>query len=466
VLGAAGNGDASVVDTSCLTLSDLESLARSTPGLADALALVVDRAEARGGRLPARVTVRATPAVEEALRRCFSARVVRPAAEGYVRIEIGAFLRERGAGAEAALVRALYAATRREPRDPTAEDRAARQALERALAALEPSASTAPSRAFVRAELARLGGDEAPLLDRAREAGLASAERLAADVVRTIDGVVRHRESEAEPIRAQAFAARVLGSSKALRPGGELHRWVAEALFAHDPPTALMMDEAGLALTPAAAREFALGLSGVLHDEAAASVLCFGPVVYTKRGERFDHVARHAALGESSRLVLQQLRGATVERPAARRVTILENLAPYLDYVDACVEAGARDEIVVCSGGQANFAVVALLRRIGAHGVSLRHAGDLDRSGVLILRSLARRAGTPIAPLLMDAATHRRFAEHGRPIAREERARLAAMLAADHAASPCHDLLGSLSETGAWIEQEAFFEDVLAEIRA
>jgi hypothetical protein len=265
-------------------------------------------------------------------------------------------------------------------------------------------------------------------------------------------------------VRAQTLAARALGSSKALRRSGELFRWVSDAIVAHDPRTRRLLDEEGVPPTAAAERANALEVNGVLFDEAAASVLCFGPIAYTKRGQRFDGVARHAALGESSRIVVQQLRDAVLERPAARRVTIFENLAPYLEYVDVCVARGRVDEIVLCSGGQANHAVVGLLRRIAAYAIPTRHAGDLDRSGVLILRSLAKRTGAKIVPMHMDAATHRRFADRGQPISSAERGRLAALVQSDDPSALAHDLLRVLHSTGVWIEQEAYADDVLEEV--
>lgn len=449
--------------------ADLEQLVAGTPGLFAALNALLDRAERRGGRLPARITLDVAPPVAEALRRLFSARAVTVVDGGRARLELATFLKDRGRGAEAALLRSLYAVAKRAPRDPVVDDRAIRHALERSLVALEPLAKTAASRAFVRAELAGLASaaDDAPLVARAVASGVVAADRLVADVACAIDAVIEHRESAGDEVRIQVFSARVLGSSKALRPGGELHRRLTEALLAHDPFTVRAMDELGLALTPASAQKFALGLSGVLYDEAASSVLCFGPIAYTKRGAalRFDHVARHAEIGESSRILLQQLRDSRIERPPAHRVTVLENLAPYLDYVDACIASAANDEIVVCSGGQASLAVVALLRRLAAHGLPIRHAGDLDRSGILILRSLASRSGASIAPLLMSAATHRRFAERGRRIGPDELGRLGAFVRASHPSSPCHDLSGELLASGVWIEQEAFFDEVLAEIR-
>src|SRR5690606_479057 len=108
-----------------------------------------------------------------------------------------------------------------------------------------------------------------------------------------------------EPIRVQNFAARVLGSSKALRPGGDLFRLLSAALVDHDPRTRRALDEHGIPPHRTTELARALEVNGVFQDEAAASVLCFGPLVYEKRGQRFDQVARHSALGESSRLIVQ-----------------------------------------------------------------------------------------------------------------------------------------------------------------
>jgi hypothetical protein len=214
----------------------------------------------------------------------------------------------------------------------------------------------------------------------------------------------------------------------------------------------------------AAARRYALEALGIYKDEVAASVLCFGPLVYRKGSERFDHVARHARLGESSRLIQHQLRDAMLERPAARRVTIFENLTPYLDYVDALIDRGIRDEIAVCASGQASWAVVRLIELSARHALPMRFAGDLDRSGVLILRSLRKRTGARIEPLCMGAATHRRFADRGQPISAREATLLTTMLAADPPDAPCHPLLAELDKTGVWVEQEAFAGDCLARV--
>jgi hypothetical protein len=334
---------------------------------------------------------------------------------------------------------------------------------------LEAVARTPSASAFLQAQRRSLGSSESAIVARAIDRDADAVLRLAADVVRCIDAVAELRET----MRAQTFAARFLGKSKALRPGGELHRWVGEALVAHDPRTVPLLEELGVFPGIAAYRSSALEAHGVLFDEAAASVLCFGPLVYRKQEQVFDHVARHAGLGESSRIVVQQLREATLDPPSAVRVTIFENLAPYLDYVDAYLSRGrprglsasaATDEIVVCAAGQANLAVVGLLRLLAGHGLSARYSGDLDRSGVLIFRSLARRTRLPLTPRFMDVETHRRFVDRGLALTDDERERLAALLRLEDGAAPGHALLREIAATNTWIEQESFGDDVLDEL--
>lgn len=449
--------------------AELETLVQATPGLVEALGEILDRLEQREGRVPARITLRTSTTVREALARIFTPRAVRGASvgdEGIVRLELAAVLRDFAPSAERAFVAALYAATKRAPRNPIAESRAIRMAIERGLVSLEGVAKTPVARAFLRAQRVALGADEATIVKRGIEDGAEAAVRLASDVARCIDAVAELRET----IRAQTFAARFLGNSKALRPGGELHRWVGEALVTHDPGTVSLLDELGAFPSLAAYRAAALEAHGVLFDEAAASVLCFGPVVYRKRGQVFDQVARHASLGESSRIVVQQLRDVTLDRLPVERILIFENLAPYLDYVDAYVarcrarESNATDEIVVCSAGQANLAVVGLLRLLAAHGLSARYSGDLDRSGVLILRSLARRTRLPLTPRFMDVDTHRRFRGRGLPLTGEESERLSALLRLEEATAQGHALLQEIASTNSWIEQESFCDDVLEEM--
>jgi hypothetical protein len=438
---------------------ELEALVRDTPGLREAISALLERSDRAGGRLPRRVTLRVPPAAADALRRIFTPRAVQAAGEGCIRVDVARFLRDHGPEAEATLTYALYGIAGRAPCDLDAAARSIRRSLERALLELETTAFSETAIAMLRAERVALASDErAKFFVHASEQGVAATVRLASNLVRCLDAIA----DLSDPVRVQTFAARTVGSSKALRRNGDLFRYLSEALVAHDPRTRRLLEDCGVA--PGAARANALEVNGVLFSEAAASVLCFGPIAYAKHGQRFDHVERHAAFGESCRIVLQQLRDAVVVPPRARRITIFENLAPYLDYVDACVAANQRDEIVLCSGGQANFAVVELLRRLAVHALPTRHSGDLDRSGVLIARSLMKRAGARLELCFMDVIAHRRFASRGTPVSEDERTRLAALVRDEHESAPGHALLREILATGTWIEQEAFADDVLADL--
>jgi hypothetical protein len=394
--------------------------------------------------------------VSDALRRVFTARFVVSPEPGRIRIDLAQFLRKSNR-TDTEVDAALYRALGRQRRDPLAEARALRAKLELGLTEIAGFARQPGARAFVAAELKELADPKSALAERAAREGAERALRLSSDVVRSIDALADVRD----PVRIQNFSARVLGSSKALRPGSDLSRALSTALVDHDPHTRDALDDQGVPPHRATELVRALEVNGVYQDEAAASVLCFGPLVYAKRGERFDHVHRHAALGESSRLIVHQLRDAEVDPSRARRATVFENLTPYLDYVDACVERSIADEIVLCSGGQANWAVVAVLKGLARSRVPVRHSGDLDRSGVFILRSHARRSGARVEPLFMDAATHARFAAFGQPVPADERRHIQRLLSTETSEAPCHDVLRAILGSGIWIEQERFADELL-----
>ncbi len=455
---------------------DLGQLCRQEPSLALALGQMLDRLERRG-KWTRTITLPPAPGLEAALRTAFSGPAVKRIAHGILldlrcaRAALPATAvaatavagavpvpgRDEEPGADS-FARVLYSAIGRPPRDPRRESLERDLAIERALGDALASASTEASRSWARAELRALRRGQSEIA-RGRHAP-SVAMRLARDVVRTVDAAI----AVEVPVRIQTFSAKVLGSSKALRPPGDLFRLASAALHDHDAATRELVELMGVPASLRAARSLALEARGVYRDEVAASVLCFGPIVYVKQRERFDDVARHAARGESSRLVQHQLRDAVLEAPRARRVTIFENLTPYLDYVDELVRRSVRDEIVVCSSGQASWAVVRLIELCARHGLPMRHAGDLDRSGVIILRSLVRRTGARIRPLCMGPATHRRFAARGQPITDAEKAALRDLLARDPEDAAGHDLLREIARTGVWIEQEAFADECLARI--
>lgn len=437
----------------------LRTLCGREPELSRVFAFMLDRYERRGGWTRT-ITLPSAPHLDGVLREALSGAAIKRISRGLL-VDVARAKEALPADAAAEregvdrLARRLYRAIGRAPRDERAEARARGLALEQTLAEALVHARTETSRRWVSAQLAALAAGSCTLLDPTR-----NDLRLVHAVVKVIDAAMNNPE----PIRIQTFSARVLGSSKSLHPASDLFRIAGTALYDHDPETRALVWLAGEPASIAAARRDALEARGIYKDEVAASVLCFGPLVYRKGSERFDHVARHARLGESSRLIQHQLRNAMLERPTARRVTIFENLTPYLDYVDALIDRGVRDEIAVCASGQASWAVVRLLELCARHALPMRFAGDLDRSGVLILRSLRKRTGARIEPLCMGAATHRRFLDRGQPISAREATLLAAMLKEDAPESPCHALLAELERSGVWIEQEAFAGDCLARV--
>lgn len=456
------------MDTTSLPVGSpdpLATLTASDASLRGALGLLLDRFERRG-RWTRTVTIPHVPGLDDALREALSGRAVKRSGRG-VLVDV---VRAKEALPESAseapdldpLAARLYRALDRAPRDERAQAQERREHGERALSAALAGARTEPARAWARAELAALARDQSDLV--ASTAASGDLERLARDVARVIDAAV----ACAVPVRIQTFAARVLGSSKALRPAGDLFRLASAALYTHDAQTRALVAQMGEPLSEQTARRDALEARGIYRDEVAASVLCFGPIAYRKGTHRFDHVARHARLGESSRLVQHQLRDAVLERPTARRVTIFENLTPYLEYVDALHAREARTsraaEIVLCASGQASWAVVRLVEMCARHGLPMRFAGDLDRAGVLILRSLRKRTGARIEPMCMGVPTHRRFASRGQPISPRELAQLESMLARDPPEAPCHELLVELARTRVWIEQEAFADECLPRV--
>jgi hypothetical protein len=432
----------------------VRAMMRAEPGLARVLDGILDRRERRGA-LPRSVTVAADRAVADALRDLVSARAVRDVSGGRVRIDLARADEVCRAQLGLAADELIYAALGRAPRDPLAEDTALRAALCRGLDSARSAAATDAAIAFLAGERA---GGECGAGDSYRLAARDGVDRAVDDataIARCIDAALANDA----PVRLQNFAARVLGDSKALALGGDLARRTGRALL-DDPRTRDDVMCAGVDPAGPGAYRTAFEVNGIFRDESALTAYCFGPLVYRKRGEPFDHVARCAAHGDVVPLSLAQLRGAAVAELPARRVLVIENQTTFLDYIDAG-ERRAAAELVVLSSGQANWAVVQLLRLAARAGVPIAHAGDLDRSGVLILRSLARRVGAPVAPVAMDVDVHRRYRDRGLALAADERDRLAALVATDDPAYACHDLLVEILDSGTWLEQESFARDVL-----
>lgn len=428
---------------------------RDVPGLRAAIEAIVDRRAVRGA-LPQQMTLDVHREVEFALAEVFSGRAVRRASSGRVVID---FRRARAASGSIDIDEILHAAIGRTPRDHRVErDRFVTSAIT-ALRALGAHALSVAARAYLDAQLESARAGKGDYLAAVRRSGSDAARDEWRTMVALIDAAV----ANAEPVRLATFSAKVAGDSKWLTANPDRLRRLGLVLASWDPATRAGLVDAGLQLESGATARLALEARGIFRDEGSVTVMCFGPITYVKRGQRFDHVARHARMGEPCRLTLKQIREAQIDAGGARLVMVLENLTTFFEYVELVARKEVADEVVVASEGQATWAVVDLVRALGRCGPRVVHSGDLDRSGVLIARSLAERSGVPVELAAMDAGTHRRFAARGLRMSQEEAARLGALLESDAQDALGHDLLVEISRSGVWIEQERFSIEALGE---
>ena len=354
------------------------------------------------------------------------------------------------------LAEVLYEVARRTPRNLRAEmaelgERAAGCAL--AIAGRRTGAASA----FLRAEAQRLAGGSGELFNLA--AGSSGLDLLENELDVTAH-CIELAERNDQPARLANFSRRATGSTKGLRPGDRRYARVADGLLSHLPGLGDRVAAEG-AREPSERRRLALECLGIFRNETPIDVLCYGHCIFEKRGRRLDASAVHHELEEPCRLLLIHLRDARIVELRAERVVSIENETTFNDYVD-WVRSHGRNEIVLLSEGQANWAVVRLLRMLAtaAPTLPLVHWGDMDRFGVLILRSLRHRSGLPITPEWMDVSTFERFVGAGLALPDGEREEIESLLSAS-AGALGGDLLVAIRDAGRWIEQETVAEEVL-----
>ncbi|GAB4237687.1 MAG: hypothetical protein OHK0028_15040 [Deltaproteobacteria bacterium] len=430
---------------------------RDLRSVVDAL---LDRCD-RAGALPAAMVYRcAREGEREALVRLLSPKAVReiPSAGSgspAVRLDLDRADRALRDGGGPSLRELLYAAAGRIPRDLRGEKAALAAKAAAGVAAMAGTASGAAG-AFLRDAAERIARGEGEDFRRAWEDGLDGVM----EELRIVAGCIAAAGGNDGPVRLANFSRRATGSTKGVRAGDRRYTRMADALLRFLPGLADGV-EAESPRDPSERRRLALESLGIFRNETPVDVLCYGDFTLEKRGARLDAPSAHHTLGEPVRLLLLALRGARVLRMRASRIVSIENETTFNDYVDGVKDAGGG-EIVLCSQGQANWAVVRLLRLLheADPSVPVFHWGDMDRSGVLILRSLRRRSNVPVRPLHMDPETFRRFLAQGLPLPPGEAAEIDRLLAkgGDDTGS---DLLAALRETGTWVEQETVADGVL-----
>jgi hypothetical protein len=418
---------------------------------------ILDRCDARGA-LPKQMVLRCKSREEQnAAERLLSAAAARGTENGDLSMHLDLARANERLRAEsgAELSEVLYAATGRTPRNLRAEKASLGQeaaAHASALAARRCGAAAA----FLRAEAEKLAGSRGEMFTLARTDGLARLEEELDIVARCIELA----EGNAQPTRLANYARRATGSTKGLRAGSSRYVRVTDALLQHVAGLAERVE----AENPGEAsdrRRLAMECLGIFRNETPIDVLCYGRFIVKKRGRRLDVPAAHHDLGEPCRLLLLHLRDAQVEDVHAERVVSIENETTFNDYVE-WLRARNRHEIVLLSEGQANWAVVRLLGLLASAmpAIPILHWGDLDRYGVLILRSIRRRSGLPVEPLWMDVGTFERFVDQGQQLPEGERAEIASLITRAPGEVGT-DLLRVIHEAGRWVEQESVAEEVL-----
>ncbi len=439
-------------------VEELAAQLAADPALGAVIHAILDRCD-RDGSSPKQMLLGCGSEQErEAAVRLLSAAAVKPSADrgrAVMRLDLARAAQKLAAEGGPPLESILYAAAGRPPRNLRAEKEAlANRAAAAALALAARQAGLAAR--FLQEAAPSLARAKGELFDLAASHGL---DRLCEELRQTAS-CLHLAETNDRPVRLANFSLRATGSSKGLRPGDGRYERVADALLRYLAPLADWVN-AESPPDPASRRRLALEGLQIFRNESAVDVLCYGHLVLEKRGRRLEQVAIHRELGEPARLLLLHLRDVRVAEIRASQVLSVENETTFNDYVDWMRRQG-DDQVVLCSHGQANWALVRLLRLLAdaAPRVPLVHWGDLDRFGVLILRSLRRRTGLPVDPLWMDPATFQRLSHAGLPLPPGEREEIDALLRQSPAAVGS-DLLEAIRRAGVWVEQEAVAERVL-----
>jgi len=106
------------------------------------------------------------------------------------------------------------------------------------------------------------------------------------------------------------------------------------------------------------------------------------------------------------------------------------------------------------AGGHPNRAVQRLLAAFARSGFAIKHAGDLDPEGILILQEVMDAAGMPVTPLKMDAATFDACLPHSRELEKTALSRVIMIRDATRAIPGINGLLARILATGRGVEQE------------
>lgn len=228
-------------------------------------------------------------------------------------------------------------------------------------------------------------------LDGLRSAGLLTSRPDAVEIMSDAAKVLAHVTEGESVLRSRVdLGARLLGDSHALDEDRLQHLIVLRGLAA----------AAGTSLPAAAEDRRALWKSfGIEPDLVSSTCLTLG-----LRPAGDDPVSVRlrtaSAAGDPLHLTGWDLRRWTPSQLPKRSVLICEN--PRV--LEAIAESSRGDTPVVCTSGEPNMVVLAVLEQLAAAGCDLRYHGDFDWPGIAIANRLIRRF--TVEPWLMTAADY------------------------------------------------------------
>ena len=438
--------------------SPLRDRAKRDPRIMGLIHQVLDKRDATG-KFPRSATLQCRDVADvEAARDLFSHDCVRQHPEDpvRVRVNIAKWSERLGDRHGTDVERVLDEVAQRRPKNHREARENSRAALLDHVSAASPG--TPIAQAFQEQCLKILEKPMNRWLRLAEEAGVDEAANtilLAAQLIEAI-------EKNGTTVRLANFSQRQTGRAKIFAPGTKLYQLVTDALFEHDPMADATYKAASV--DPAARRALLLESYGIYRNETTIQTLCYGRLLLNVEGVELDHISRLTDLGRPSSLLLAHLRDATL-KANLRRVILIENETTFNDAVDA-VAGRAEGIVLVSSRGQANSATLRLVELLhdAAPEATFHHWGDMDPYGVQILHSLQQRTRLVVEPLMMDAATFRRFESEAFEMPKEHRELLTRQQATGMRV--CPDLLDIMHLTERVIEQEAIAGAVTEELVA
>ena len=226
-----------------------------------------------------------------------------------------------------------------------------------------------------------------------RRTGLLTRAANAEEIVHAAAAVVAQLEGRAEgPPRSRVeLAAQVLGDAHALDEDRLLHRVVLRALAA-----------AANVLVPEspAERRSLWESAGVAPDGVSSTCLILGLRAWAG-GSLGARLAAASEAGDPMHLTGWDLRRLQKGGLAANGpVLVCEN--PRV--LEAVAERWGGRTAVVCTAGEPNTVVVAVLADLAARGTELRYHGDFDWPGISMAQRAIARFG--VVPWLMGAADY------------------------------------------------------------